>query len=111
MDEINPFRLTAFLALAMIPGLAALPFIAHPVRAETIWETLSGGDDMRCAAEQGTAWLNSAQAIAIAQSFGYTVAEHEIDDGCIELEGIDTHGARVDITLDGTTGAVLPPAP
>jgi hypothetical protein len=91
---MNPTRLAACLA-------AAIAVLAFPAAAED-W------DDQACQIAAGATRLDAAKAIRIGEGLGYSIADYEIDDGCIELEGTDSQGARVTLRLDPVSGAVIP---
>lgn len=84
-------------------ALAALPLIAVPAFADNDdWD-----DDLDCRIAAGAERLPSSKAVAIGESLGYHISDYETDDGCIELKGVDAHGARVKLRLDPVTGAVI----
>jgi hypothetical protein len=91
------------LALAA-PALAILPFLAAPAAADNNdWD-----DGPHCQIAANTTRLDSAKAIGIGESLGYRIVSYEIDDGCIELDGIDGQGAKITLRLDPVTGSVIP---
>jgi hypothetical protein len=99
---LNLPRLAAIRRFAAVLGLAALPLLAVPALADDDW------DDQDCKIAAGAARIDSNRAIEIAESLGYQIAEYEIDDGCIELNGSDAHGAQVKLRLDPVSGDVIP---
>lgn len=90
-----------FPRLALAAPLIAL--LAAPAAADNDWD-----DGPHCQVAAHTARLDSAKAIAIGESLGYQIVSYEIDDGCIELDGIDGQGAKVTLRLDPVTGGVIP---
>ncbi|TDQ82352.1 YpeB-like protein with putative protease inhibitory function [Dongia mobilis] len=81
---------------------APLALSAGPAGADDDWER----DDCRVTA--GAQRIDSSRAIQIAEGLGYQVTEFEIDDGCIELEGRDRHGAKMKLRLDPVSGDIIP---
>lgn len=94
---------THFTRLAAILAVAATPFLAAPVMADD-----DDWDDRECRVATGASRIEISRAIEIGESLGYRIFESEIDDGCIELKGSDTQGARVKLRLDPVSGAVIP---
>lgn len=95
-------RIFALLSLAALP-LIAVSAGAGIANADNDWD-----DGAHCNVAANAQRLSSQKAIEIGESLGYRIAGYEIDDGCIELEGIDNNGAKVTLRLDPVSGAVLP---
>lgn len=97
MKTSNRFRSVLAAGLVLVSASVALAPVAR-----------ADDDDHRCTLAAGAQPLPASQAIRIGESLGYTVFDYGIDDGCIELRGTDPNGARVKLTLDPVSGAVLP---
>lgn len=94
------------LALAFAAPLAA--FLAAPATADNDWPGNDWDDGPHCQVADSSQRLASEKAIGIGESLGYRIASFEIDDGCVELEGTDSNGAKVTLRLDPVSGAVIP---
>lgn len=90
------------------PALAILPLLAAPAAADNDWPSNDWDDGPHCQVGADTARLDSAKAIGIGESLGYRIVSYEIDDGCIELDGIDRQGAKITLRLDPVTGSIIP---
>ncbi len=52
-------------------------------------------------------WQPRAAVSRFAETQGLTIRRLKIDDGCYEIDGWDSEGRRVEITLDPATLAVV----
>lgn len=52
-------------------------------------------------------WQPRDAAMQVAEQNGWTVREFEIDDGCYEIEGRDSDGRRIEVSLDPATLQVV----
>ncbi|MBN2760278.1 MAG: PepSY domain-containing protein [Rhodobacteraceae bacterium] len=75
--------LTALALIALLPAGAAL-----------------ASDDCHSPRDQ---WQPREAALKVAEQNGWTVREFEIDDGCYEIEGRDSDGRLIDVSLDPAT--------
>lgn len=72
--------------------------------------TVTGGavaDDAECSGAPEARWIGSDAARAQAVALGYTVRRVVEDDGCYLVKGFDANGARIELKLEPTTGAVV----
>lgn len=67
-------------------------------------------DSPRCPqAGAGQSTLSIEQAIAKAETIGYSVKEAKRSKGCWKIEGFDRNGAEIEIRFDPASGEVMKP--
>lgn len=81
---------------AVILGLAFAPAFVAPAFA-----------DNHCGNVPAADWISVAEAANIATEAGYTVHEVERDDGCYELNVVDSSGQRFELDIHPGTGEIV----
>lgn len=64
-------------------------------------------DDKACNKTPREQWLTKDQISAKLAEQGYKIDKVEFDDGCVEVEGKDKDGKRVELELDAATAAIV----
>jgi hypothetical protein len=64
-------------------------------------------DDQACTTEPKVKWQTIEQLSSKLVEQGYKIMEIEFDDGCLEAEGVDKDGKKVELKLDPVTAAIV----
>ncbi len=86
-------KLTAFTALAAILASASLAY--------------AGGLGRPCTAAAQDKWLTIEALQSKVEALGYTVRNGKLKNACGEFYATDKSGARVELFVDPTNGAVV----
>jgi hypothetical protein len=77
-------------------ALAATALVAGQARA-----------DETCPSYPKEQWMSEDAVRAKATEMGYQVRGIKEEDGCWEVKGVDSKGAKVEVYLDPVSGAVV----
>ena len=68
---------------------------------------LAGSLDRPCTAASKDQWLTLEQLKAKAEAQGYKISKAKMKDTCAEIYALDANGARTELFLDPTDGAIV----
>ena len=68
---------------------------------------LAGSLDRPCTAASRDQWLTLEQLKAKAEAQGYKISKAKMKDTCAEIYALDANGARTELFLDPTDGAIV----
>jgi hypothetical protein len=68
---------------------------------------LAGSLNRPCTAASKDQWLTLEQLKAKAEAQGYKISKAKLKDSCAEIYALDASGARTELFLDPTNGAIV----